>query len=743
MRITAIESREVLVERQLRKGWQLCESVTASMTPEQTVIVTNIFRTLSPLIEASLTKDQVIQVFGQVEKEATGAGGNRTMLGKGVDTVKQTNELINKVGRWLQDTTPVKAMDQKFEQLKTKVASKFPDLDKQLTDLGSWMKENPGKSAAIIGTLTFLAALGGGPVGGAIAGQALRGAAELIKGEKLSTAVGKGMKAAALGWLTGQAVRFIGSVLSDPIVASANEMGDNIVSADYSAVIDEIGGEFGDRFGSFTTGELFGRAEDIADIKDVWSAGVEAWKQGEYLRADAMFKAASDLIDKTWQPEYLESIAIDLQAAQEMAESGVAVQKFFDAMSTVAQGAATAATDSGGKKGDDKTPPAEPAKESYYYQTRPLSEGQVYMLFKKITQVNEQMITEGIVLEGPFDALKKAGKAVGGFIKGAAGAAAKKIGTAAKNLTTKITADKLTKAWTSAGSPTDSDELYDFLTQQGLAPEVITASYKALKIAPPKSQQGDAEQDQEAGDQSTGDQGGKSMPAGMTGLVSPGQQTGDETQTDTDDQGGGTTGGGTTAKPAASGKPAKDTEVEFDGVTYRWLGAQWAEVNPKTGKAGKAAEKGIVKELNKLAGVDGAAKDDPGSTDVDSDAGTTNTTGGTTGNKTPSATQGGGTRTTGGSGTTGGGTTGGGGTSTTGQSGDTDTGGDDTGTTNTTGGTTGKTDQGGTAKKPASGTTGSSGPIDVDRLARTILQQKPQVVASVKKFLKDPIIMRG
>lgn len=740
MRITAIESREVLVERQLRKGWELCESVTRSMTPEQTVIVNNIFRTLSPLIEASLTKDQVIQVFNQVEKDATGAGGNRTMLGKGVDTVKQTNELINKVGRWLQDTTPVKAMDQKFEQLKTKVAAKFPDLDKQLTDLGSWMKENPGKSAAIIGTLTFLAALGGGPVGGAIAGQALRGAAELIKGEKLSTAVGKGVKAAALGWLTGQAVRFIGSVLSDPIMATANEMGDNIVSADYTAVIDEIGGEFGDRFGSFTTGELFGRAEDIADIKDVWSAGVSAWKQGDYLRADAMFKSASQLIDQTYQPEYIESIAATLESAQKIAESGVAVQKFFDTMSTVAQGAATAATDSGGKKGDEKAQPAEPAKESYYYQTRPLSEGQVYLLFKKITQINEQMITEGIVVEGPFDALKKAGKAVGGFIKGAAGAAAKKIGTAAKNLTTKITADKLTKAWASAGSPTDSDELYDFLTQQGLAPEVITASYKSLNIAPPKSQQDDANQDQEAGDQATGNQGGKPMPSGMTGLVSPDQQTGDQTQADTDDQSGGTTGGGTTAKPAASGKPAKDTEVEFDGVTYRWLGAQWAEVNPKTGKAGKAAEKGIVKELNRLAGVDDAAKDDSGSTDTDTDTGTTNTTGGTTGNKTSSTTQGaaGGTGTTGsGTGTTG---NSGGVVS---QSGETDTG-DDTGTTSTTGGTTGKTDQsGGTDKKPASGTTGSGGAIDVDRLARTILQQKPQVVTAVKSFLKDPIIMRG
>ena len=43
----------------------------------------------------------------------------------------------------------------------------------------------------------------GGPIGGAIAGQALKGAAELIKGEKVSTAIGKGVKTAAIGALAG------------------------------------------------------------------------------------------------------------------------------------------------------------------------------------------------------------------------------------------------------------------------------------------------------------------------------------------------------------------------------------------------------------------------------------------------------------------------------------------------------------------------------------------------------------
>lgn len=47
--------------------------------------------------------------------------------------------------------------------------------------------------------------------------------------------------------------------------------------------------------------------------------------------------------------------------------------------------------------------------------------------------------------------------------------------------------------------------------------------------------------------------------------------------------------------------PQKGQEVNLSGTTYRWLGAQWAEVNPATGKAGKVAEKGIVNALNQLA----------------------------------------------------------------------------------------------------------------------------------------------
>jgi pimeloyl-CoA synthetase len=81
-------------------------------------------------------------------------------------------------------------------------------------------------------------------------------------------------------------------------------------------------------------------------------------------------------------------------------------------------------------------------------------------VFNKIVTRNNYLLTEGRLVEGPMDWLK----------------------TKAKNLTTKVTADKLNSAWKKAGSPTDSEELKKFLTDQGVAAEVVDKVYTTLKL---------------------------------------------------------------------------------------------------------------------------------------------------------------------------------------------------------------------------------------------------------------------
>jgi len=459
------ESDNTLIEMQVRRGWRLCESVTRGMTQHQRLIVENIYRELIPLIEASLTADQIKSLFGQIEQGATAAGSNRTMLGKGVDVVKKADEVVNNIGKWLQNTEPVKNFDQKFEQLKAKATEKFPEISKQMSKLGQLAKDNPGTTAAIVGILTAIAALGGGPVGGAIAGQILRGSVELLKGEKLSTALGKGIKTAAYGFIAGKTFELIGDVLGDGIRTIRDTLVPGAVRGNFSRIFDQVGGPLGDRFASFELKDLVGNPEDVGPMIKLANQAADAWQAGDYELSKTLWSQVQDGVEAMYTPEYLAQLASDQSTRELIGQGAKAVSGLADFMGAAAQGAIAAGVGSKDQK-----------KESVYRQTRPLSEGQVYLLFRELERLDE----------GPMDFLKKAGKAALGAVKGAAGAVAQKVGTAAKNMTTKITADKLTSAWTKAGAPTDSDELYKFLTDQGVNSDVVKTAYQAMKIAPPK-----------------------------------------------------------------------------------------------------------------------------------------------------------------------------------------------------------------------------------------------------------------
>jgi hypothetical protein len=123
-------------------------------------------------------------------------------------------------------------------------------------------------------------------------------------------------------------------------------------------------------------------------------------------------------------------------------------------------------------------------QESVTRSGKKLSEGQVYLLFKR-TEVAQVYLAEAGLLSK-----------VGGAIKGAASKLGQKITTKGKNLTTKVTADKLNSAWQKAGSPTDSNELHNFLQQQGVSKEVINPVFDTMKLPVPKS----AAQDEPADD---------------------------------------------------------------------------------------------------------------------------------------------------------------------------------------------------------------------------------------------------
>jgi hypothetical protein len=109
--------------------------------------------------------------------------------------------------------------------------------------------------------------------------------------------------------------------------------------------------------------------------------------------------------------------------------------------------------------------------ESAVPQGKKLSEGQVYLVFNRVCAANDYLLAEGVLKEGPMD-----------FFKGAAAKGMQKLQGVGKNLTTKVTADKLNSAWRKSGSPTDSEELKSFLQSQGVDQTVVNTVYSSLKI---------------------------------------------------------------------------------------------------------------------------------------------------------------------------------------------------------------------------------------------------------------------
>ena len=74
------------------------------------------------------------------------------------------------------------------------------------------------------------------------------------------------------------------------------------------------------------------------------------------------------------------------------------------------------------------------------------------------------------------------------------GKAANWLKTKGKNLTTKVTADKLNSAWKKAGNPTDSDQVAKVMQDAGVTPEVVAQTFQQAGLPAPAVAAAPAEQ---------------------------------------------------------------------------------------------------------------------------------------------------------------------------------------------------------------------------------------------------------
>jgi hypothetical protein len=460
---------------------------------------------IHPIIcEVALNPAQIQQLFQQIEQGATAAGGNRTGLGKGIDTVSAAKDKIsdiwyNKFGAMLQNSAPVQAFDKSYDDMKAKIRAANPDskIIAAIDKYGEYAKNHPNMQKFILGIVGSLAAaLGIAAAGGVAAGALAVGtgtgvavgivniADRLLKGgEKLSTSLGRGATAGITAGLTAAAVTKVAGILKDTLASIQQGREVHVITINPGTPMEQ----------KFNLLPADGRAYDkfgqkwLDALKDT-SGGMDGFFDPDSASNSAMTaatKAMDAILDKAMNSEYQQAC---IAAAQKAGESAVPIANAIKGVTALQQAITPVASAIAGQAGGN----AQPAQaESRTYTTE-----QVTALFEHV--VIAQNLTVKLQ-EGIWDDIKSgagktlsqvagvAGKAAGATtqqvskgIKAGAQAVAQKAQTIGHNITTKTTADKLQSAWKAAGSPTDSEAIVDLLTAQGIDKSVITGAMKAV-----------------------------------------------------------------------------------------------------------------------------------------------------------------------------------------------------------------------------------------------------------------------
>ena len=414
------------------------------------------------IVEANLNPQQISQLFTDVEAGATASGGNRNALGKGTDAVKFVNTKMKELGQAVKKTGPVQNADAKFAELKAKIGAKDGKVVQAIQGVSDWAKENPGKATIAVSILTVAAGMAGGPLGGAIGGFLMRATKDLLQGKDLSSAVGSSLKTAAVGALVG--------VISNNVDFGAQDVEGGIntvgLETDGSDVVDAVGdaadgAPVEDILANLTQAEY---TQEMAE--KLYNAQIERF--GGKVSESMIAKIADSIEVSGSYPDNFSakidgsfirgSIFLNPEEASELAKQGfqgteILGDEAFEWLKNNVEG----------------------------YGNNATAESVNFKPIQIETIIEWCDLTPAVILtEGPLDAIKKGAAAAGGAIKKGAAAVGAKAAKVGKNITTKVTADKLNSAWKKAGSPTDSDAVANILRQQGVDDKVLAPVYKTL-----------------------------------------------------------------------------------------------------------------------------------------------------------------------------------------------------------------------------------------------------------------------
>jgi hypothetical protein len=458
------------------------------------------------LLEAQLTADQVQQIFAAAEKEQTATGGNSTILGKIVEKIVP-DSMLQKLSDNLPEPDPNAANDPQFQQKATQAVNALP-VDAQtkggLMQIVKNAVTNPAVQPIVlslvgsvigglmskVGPVIAVTFPGGGTVAAGVTGAIVAGAvavaAAKIQGKSWKDAFKGAIKpalagaaGAVVGKLAGDFISSIGS--GDAKAAAVPAAGDGDIQKGLAAdqamqdrLLNKFPPDQGYTFGAngksievydangtkVFTGDIPLKTMDPQTFADLTSQGKMATPgvSSGSISSDPMAGVTSTPAAPVAAAPATKTTTTTMVAnepviaGQPLSQQQMAVVDMSKSMGNTPAPEVQAAYDLAKMR--------QGLKQSREYTGHPLSEGQVYMIFNRVVTRNDRLLAEGWLAEGPMDWIKKT----------------------AKNLTTKVTADKLNKAWQAAGSPLDSEALSKILGDAGVNADVVKKVYTDLKI---------------------------------------------------------------------------------------------------------------------------------------------------------------------------------------------------------------------------------------------------------------------
>jgi hypothetical protein len=432
------------------------------------------------ITEAELTQDQIKQIFQSVTDGAAAGGNvqnagdepvsNRTLVGKGGDKVKAGYDAVSKawegVKTKISQSAPVAGFDQAVDAIQGKLLNaaggESGAVGQALAKYREFAKAHPIMQGAIYAGLIALAGISGAGLGGAALLAGIKTFDRLLQGDKASSALWSGFKTGAIAYGAGQ----IGKALQGgEKVTSASTTDTGVVNMPGDPALTQ----------AMANGQIAQNwiAQDprYADtIKQMMSSGEKSaeWKSAF---ANYLSRNSGALNPATSDPG---SISHAIQMATKLADTqsrlnssyipiGKMIQEYIDYEATM--------------------------RMRLLAESRGMSQKGCYL-----TASGVKAIFEGVVAEGPWDAIKSGvSKVAGGvekFGQGIANAAKKGWDSAAN----KITYDKLDLNWrknykefdpTGGQGPVDSEQVKAFLRKQGVTDVLINKVFGDLGLDTP------------------------------------------------------------------------------------------------------------------------------------------------------------------------------------------------------------------------------------------------------------------